>query len=125
MISQLPVTLEHLYNGATKKLKVTRHIICPGCDGVGGVKGSVTECSTCKGRGVQVHVVQIVPGLVQQTQSTCSVCRGEGSVIPDKDKCKKCNGQKKIRNEEILKVEIDKGMRDGQKIVFSGQGDQE
>ncbi|EJW72638.1 hypothetical protein WUBG_16454, partial [Wuchereria bancrofti] len=30
-----------------------------------------------------------------------------------------------IRNESVLEVHIDKGMKDGQKIVFSGQGDQE
>ncbi|VDN49683.1 unnamed protein product [Gongylonema pulchrum] len=30
-----------------------------------------------------------------------------------------------IRDESVLEVHIDKGMRDGQRIVFSGQGDQE
>ncbi|VDN31255.1 unnamed protein product, partial [Gongylonema pulchrum] len=38
MIHQLPVTLEQLYNGAVKKLKVTRHIVCPKCEGIGGTK---------------------------------------------------------------------------------------
>uniref|UniRef100_A0A915AF99 Uncharacterized protein n=2 Tax=Parascaris univalens TaxID=6257 RepID=A0A915AF99_PARUN len=125
MIHQLPVTLEQLYNGAVKKLKVSRHVVCAKCEGAGGAKGSVMQCSNCKGRGVQIHVMQIAPGMVQQTQSTCSVCKGEGEVIPEKDRCKQCNGQKKVRNETILEVHIDKGMKDGQKIVFSGQGDQE
>lgn len=38
MIHQLPVTLEHLYNGTVKKLKVSRNIVCPKCEGAGGAK---------------------------------------------------------------------------------------
>lgn len=125
MIHQLPVTLEQLYNGHVKKLKVSRNVVCSKCNGIGGAKGSVVQCSTCKGRGVQVQIMQIGPGMVQQTQSTCNVCRGAGEVIPEKDRCKACNGQKKVRNETVLEVHIDKGMKDGQKITFSGQGDQE
>ncbi|VDK65092.1 unnamed protein product [Onchocerca ochengi] len=125
MIHQLPVTLEQLYNGAVKKLKLSRNIVCPKCEGIGGTKGSVISCETCKGRGVRIEITQIGPGMVQQMQSTCNVCRGEGEVIPSKDRCKQCDGKKKIRNESVLEVHIDKGMKDGQKIVFSGQGDQE
>ncbi|MCP9264125.1 DnaJ-like subfamily A member 4 [Dirofilaria immitis] len=109
MIHQLPVTLEQLYNGAVKKLKLSRNIVCPKCGGIGGTKGCVISCETCKGRGVRIEITQIGPGMVQQMQSTCNVCRGEGE----------------IRNESVLEVHIDKGMKDGQKIVFSGQGDQE
>ncbi|VDD95781.1 unnamed protein product [Enterobius vermicularis] len=125
MIHQLPVTLEQLYRGATKKLKVTRNIVCPSCEGVGGKKGSVLSCPMCDGHGVRVQVTQILPGMVQQTQSTCRNCNGKGEVIPEKDRCKDCNGQKKKRDETLLEVHIDKGMKDGQKITFSGMGDQE
>ncbi|VDN84099.1 unnamed protein product [Brugia pahangi] len=125
MIHQLPVTLEQLYNGAVKKLKLSRNIVCPACGGIGGTKDSVIRCDSCKGRGVRIEITQIRPGMVQQMQSTCNVCRGEGEVIPSKDRCKQCDGKKKIRNESVLEVHIDKGMKDGQKIVFSGQGDQE
>lgn len=30
-----------------------------------------------------------------------------------------------VRDRKILEVHIDKGMQDGQKIVFNGEGDQE
>ncbi|VDN06947.1 unnamed protein product [Thelazia callipaeda] len=125
MIHQLPVTLEQLHNGAVKKLKLSRNIVCPKCQGIGGTKGSVVSCDVCKGRGVRIEITQIGPGMVQQMQSTCNVCKGEGEVIPSKDRCKQCEGKKKIRNESLLEVHIDKGMKDGQKIHFSGQGDQE
>lgn len=53
-------------------------------------------CETCKGRGVRIEITQIGPGMVQQMQSTCNVCRGEGEVIPSKDRCKQCDGKKKV-----------------------------
>lgn len=43
----------------------------------------------------------------------------------DKDRCKNCQGRKTIKERKILEVHIVKGMRDGQKITFSGEGDQE
>ena len=43
----------------------------------------------------------------------------------DKDHCKNCQGRKTIKERKILEVHIVKGMRDGQKITFSGEGDQE
>jgi len=85
----------------------------------------VTKCSPCKGTGVQVRIHQLAPGMIQQTQSVCGECRGEGEVIPAKDRCKACNAKKIVKSESVLEVHVDKGMRDGQKITFSGEGDQE
>lgn len=42
----------------------------------------------------QVQFRQIGPGMVQQLQSACSTCRGEGKVINERDKCKSCNAKK-------------------------------
>lgn len=72
---------------------------------------------------MQIH--QIGAGIVQQMQSKCSECRGQGERINPKDRCKQCNGKKTTRERKILEVHIDKGMTDGQKIVFAGEGDQE
>lgn len=41
-IHQLSVPLEKLYNGCTKTLKVSRHVICSKCNGAGGNKDSIT-----------------------------------------------------------------------------------
>merc|ERR1711936_173664 len=40
-------------------------------------------------------------------------------------RCKKCVGKKVNRERKILEVVVDKGMADGQKVTFSGEGDQE
>ena len=47
-----------------------------------------------------------------------------GEIINDKDKCKECKGKKVISETKILEVHVDKGMKDGQKIPFRGEGDQ-
>lgn len=80
---------------------------CP--SGHGGKKGAVEKCSNCKGRGIQIHVQQIGPGMVQQIQTMCSECHGEGERINPKDRCKQCNGSKVVREKKILEVHIKKG----------------
>ncbi|XP_053312897.1 dnaJ homolog subfamily A member 4-like [Spea bombifrons] len=125
VVHQLSVSLEDLYNGASRKLALQKNVICDKCEGRGGKKGALEKCATCKGRGIQIIVQQLAPGMVQQIQTMCSDCRGEGERINPKDRCKHCNGNKVVREKKILEVHIKKGMRDGQKIVFHGEGDQE
>ncbi|XP_009454529.1 dnaJ homolog subfamily A member 1 isoform X2 [Pan troglodytes] len=93
--------------------------------GRGGKKGAVECCPNCRGTGMQIRIHQIGPGMVQQIQSVCMECQGHGERISPKDRCKSCNGRKIVREKKILEVHIDKGMKDGQKITFHGEGDQE
>ncbi|XP_065169535.1 dnaJ homolog subfamily A member 1 [Atheta coriaria] len=125
VVHQLTVTLEELYKGAVRKLALQKNVICDKCEGRGGKKGAVETCNTCGGSGMQVQIQQLGPGMIQQIQTMCSECRGQGKRINPKDRCKTCNGKKVVRDRKILEVNIDKGMTDGQKITFSGEGDQE
>ncbi|XP_047201579.1 dnaJ homolog subfamily A member 4 [Girardinichthys multiradiatus] len=125
VVHQLAVTLEEMYNGSTRKLGLQKKVICEKCDGYGGKKGALEKCSNCKGRGVQIRVQQLGPGMIQQIQSMCPDCQGQGEKFNSKDRCKNCNGHKVERKKKILEVHIDKGMKDGQKITFHGEGDQE
>ncbi|XP_034032348.1 dnaJ homolog subfamily A member 4 [Thalassophryne amazonica] len=125
LVHQLSVALEELYNGATRKLALQKNVICEKCNGYGGKKGTLEKCSGCKGRGVQIKVQQIGPGMIQQIQSICPECQGQGEKFNSKDRCKNCNGHKVERKKKILEVNIDKGMKDGQNITFHGEGDQE
>lgn len=68
---------------------------------------------------------QIGPGLVQQVQSVCAKCSGQGTVIPDKDRCKKCLGSKIMEEVKDIEVHVDRGMSHGTKIVVRGEGDEE
>uniref|UniRef100_A0A8C0LR55 DnaJ homolog subfamily A member 1 n=1 Tax=Canis lupus dingo TaxID=286419 RepID=A0A8C0LR55_CANLU len=124
VVHQLSVTLEDVYNGATRKLALQKNVICDKCEGRGGKKGAVECCPNCRGTGIQIRIHQIGPGMVQQIQSVC-MDQGHGERISPKDRCKSCNGRKIVREKKILEVHIDKGMKDGQKITFHGEGDQE
>ncbi|CAC5377316.1 DNAJA1 [Mytilus coruscus] len=119
------VSLEDLYNGATRKLALQKNVICGKCEGRGGKEGAVGKCRNCKGTGMQVRIHQLAPGMVQQIQTVCPECRGEGESIDPKHMCKHCNGKKVTRERKILEVHIDKGMKDGENIRFTGEGDQE
>jgi DnaJ-class molecular chaperone len=68
---------------------------------------------------------QIGPGLVQQIQSTCAKCTGQGTVIPEKDRCKKCSATKIMTEKKDIEVHVDKGMSHGTKVVVRGEGDEE
>jgi len=120
----LKVSLEDLYNGKTVKLAINRDKLCVDCNGKGGKEGAEKTCADCKGRGVVIQLRQIGPGMVQQVQSACSNCRGEGKIISEKDKCKVCKGKKVNKDRKILEVNVDKGMKNGQKIKFSGEADE-
>ncbi|OCT84617.1 hypothetical protein XELAEV_18022770mg, partial [Xenopus laevis] len=124
MMHPLKVSLEDLYNGKTTKLQLSKNVLCSSCNGQGGKTGAVQKCSACRGRGVRVMIRQLAPGMVQQMQSVCSDCNGEGEVINEKDRCKKCEGSKVIKEVKILEVHVDKGMKHGQRITFSGEADQ-
>merc|ERR1719481_841971 len=125
LVHQLSVSLEDMYNGSTRKLALQKNVICDGCEGVGGKQGAVQKCPNCRGTGMQVRIQQLGPGMMQQIQSMCGECHGEGEKIDPKLRCKKCNGKKVNRERKILEVQVDKGMEDGQKITFGSEGDQE
>ncbi|KAI0228363.1 Type I HSP40 co-chaperone [Massospora cicadina] len=59
-----------------------------------------------------------------KTQVTCSDCRGEGEIINKPDRCTECVGRKIVNQKKVLEVHIEKGMEDGTRIPFEGEGDQ-
>ncbi|EGC33992.1 heat shock protein [Dictyostelium purpureum] len=122
----LKVTLDDLYKGKVQKLALQKNSKCSDCNGKGSTaKDAVKRCDDCNGTGFKVTLRQIGPGMVQKLQSHCQACKGEGNVIREKDKCQKCKGQKTIQEKKTLEVNIDKGMKHGQKIVFPEEGDYE
>lgn len=57
------------------------------CCRQGGKAGSVQKCNACRGRGVRIMIRQLAPGMVQQMQSVCSDCNGEGRPASAVTKC--------------------------------------
>lgn len=119
---RLGVQLADLYNGGTKKLRLTKSVICAGCKGTGGK--NCRKCPGCKGSGVKMMYRQLGPGCVQQIQAHCDDCSGEGEIMAAKDRCKECAGEKIKKEKKTLEVHINKGMKNGEKVIFRGESDE-
>ncbi|KAH7519673.1 dnaJ protein homolog 2 [Ziziphus jujuba] len=124
VVHSLKVSLEDLYNGASKKLSLSRDVLCSKCRGKGSKSGATGKCYGCQGTGMKVTTRQIGLGMIQQMQHICPECRGSGEMISDRDKCPHCKGNKVTQEKKVLEVNVEKGMQHGQKIVFEGQADE-
>ena len=122
----LALTLADFYRGKLKKLKITRRKLCDVCGGKGSEQADAVEtCSVCQGSGVRMVVKRLGPGMIQQMQTVCDACRGKGETIKAGKECKKCGGEKTIRDSKILEVDVRPGMLPGEVITFFGDADEE
>jgi len=103
LVHPLNVTLEQLYNGATKKMAITRKVV--------DKKTGVKECSDCDGRGVKVEVIRIA-SMIQQMQSHCPACGGTGKRFTTKSE------------REVLEVHVQKGSPDNHQERFREMADE-
>lgn len=125
VVHHLQISLEDLYNGKTKKIALTKDVLCSTCSGSGSKSGvAAKKCDSCDGHGVKVVVKPIGPGMVQQMQVVCPQCKGKGEMIKESDKCTTCKGEKVEKVKKTLEVFVEKGMTNGNKIVFHGESDQ-
>lgn len=114
------LTLQEVATGVTKKFKVRKDIECSHCHGSGAEAGSGTEtCPNCHGSGVEIRRQQSIFGEVQ-TQTTCHVCNGEGTII--KNKCHECGGTGVVKGEEVVEIKIPAGVAEGMVVNVPGKG---
>ncbi|KAK1222851.1 hypothetical protein PQX77_014273 [Marasmius sp. AFHP31] len=120
------VTLEDLYNGKSVKLNMEKEVVCGGCKGT-GARGSAKpkQCATCEGKGWTFVTNQIGPSRLGTARSRCTDCNGEGQKLREKDRCKKCKGEKTVKEKNRQEIFVEKGMADRQRIVLAGAGDEE
>ncbi|OIW34872.1 mitochondrial targeting protein [Coniochaeta ligniaria NRRL 30616] len=117
------VSLEDIYRGKTSKLALQRSVICKACKGLGGKEGAVRKCTGCDGHGMKTMMRQMGP-MIQRFQTVCPDCNGEGEIIKDKDRCKVCKGKKTVVERKVLHVNVDRGVKSGEKITYTGEGDE-
>ncbi|XP_030455500.1 dnaJ protein homolog [Syzygium oleosum] len=124
VVHPLKASLEDLYLGTTKKLSLSRNVLCSKCNGKGSKSGASMTCPGCQGTGVKVTIRQLGPSMIQQMQQHCNDCKGTGETINDKDRCPQCKGDKVVPEKKVLEVVVEKGMQNGQKITFPGEADE-
>jgi len=116
----LKLTLEEMYNGVQKKLKVRRKEACEPCKGSGSTSGNKANCTQCNGHGRVRHVANSMFGQVIQ-ESICPSCQGEGKIV--KDPCKSCSGGGRKTEETTVVVDIPAGVAEGNYLTVQGKGD--
>lgn len=121
-VFDLRVPMEQFYTGHTRKIKVTKTVICTICSGEGGT--GVETCSLCRGRGARVVDRPIGPNMIQRMQVQCNKCDGKGQTIPRGGQCRPCNATGTKQEQKVLEVFISRGMKHGDKVTFSEEGDQ-
>jgi len=108
----ISTTLEKIYAGETRKLKITKAVQCPDC--------RRNICPTCRGTCRQVHVVQLAPGMMQQVVVPCQACSGRGKSGPE---CKTCKGRGSVNETKVVEIHIRAGRLDQTQIVLEGEGE--
>jgi molecular chaperone DnaJ len=114
----LEVEFEEAARGTEKVVRFQRLTLCESCNGTrarGGSTGA-RQCPNCRGTG-QVRTQQGFFSI----STTCSQCRGEGTIISDP--CPKCQGQGRLRKQESLSVRIPPGVDNGSRLKLRGEGE--
>ena len=114
---ELKITLEEAAAGVETKIQIPRLEPCGECGGSGSEAGSRrVACEMCQGRGE----VRLSHGFLTVAR-TCPKCQGQGSV--NRNPCKECRGEGRVRAERRLNVKIPAGIDDGMRIRSAGNGE--
>ena len=117
---RLPLTLQDVCTGVTKKVRVAVLERCDPC-GATGVKGggSPRPCSACQGAGEERRVERSVFGQFVSV-APCRSCRGEGRVVDDY--CPECSGEGRIRVEKSVRIQVPPGVTSENYLTLRGEG---
>lgn len=117
---KVPLTMEEIYDGVTKKIKIARFNTCDTCSGQGTTASDgYRTCGTCNGSGEIRR--QAGGGFFQQiVVSACPTCQGEGRVISAA--CPSCSGEGRKEVSEVIEVRIPGGITEGMQITMRGKG---
>lgn len=116
----LSIAFEDAAFGIEMNIKVPRMETCEECGGTGAKKGTKPdECPDCHGTGMRQTTTRTPFGTISNARP-CERCHGTGQIV--KDPCKHCHGNGKVRVEREIKLNIPKGIDEGQRLRISGGG---
>jgi len=117
---RLPLTLQDVAAGVSKKIRVALLDPCSNCDGSGAAPGtSPVPCGNCGGSGEERQVQRSVFGQFVSV-GPCRVCRGEGRII--EEACGTCHGEGRVRDEQEIDVEVPPGVSSENFLTLRGKG---
>jgi molecular chaperone DnaJ len=112
----LEINLEDAIRGLSVDIQVPRMEMCSRCQGTGAEKNDgLVSCPMCHGRGEVIYQQSFL-----QIRRTCGQCGGRGQII--RRPCTQCRGERYIRTERKLKVNIPAGVDTGTRLRLSNEG---
>ncbi|MEJ2734783.1 MAG: molecular chaperone DnaJ [Anaerolineae bacterium] len=117
----LAVAFEEAVFGCEKEIVISRHEVCPQCQGSGAEPGTQPiRCPQCNGTGEVRRQQQTFLGSFVQV-TTCPRCQGEREIVTSP--CTECRGQKVVEVERTISVKIPAGVDAGTRIRLAGEGE--
>lgn len=113
----IPLDIEDIYCGCTKKVKYKRDVRCMTCHGEGG--SDVKICPHCGGTGRVIKQSQNGFAVFRQ-EMPCSHCEGTGKTVGKV--CQTCHGSGFKSVENIVEVTFPAGIQEGQGLEMPGEG---
>jgi molecular chaperone DnaJ len=112
----IEITLEDVMKGLSVDIQVPRLDLCTRCQGTGAEKNDgIVTCPMCHGRGEVIYQQSFL-----QIRRTCNQCGGRGQII--RRPCTQCRGERYVKNERKLKVNIPAGVDTGTRLRLSNEG---
>ena len=112
----LEVNLEDAIRGLSVDIQVPRTEACTTCQGTGAEKNDgLVTCPMCHGRGEVIYQQSFL-----QIRRTCGQCGGRGQII--RRPCSQCRGERYVRTERKLKVNIPAGVDTGTRLRLANEG---
>lgn len=108
----ISLTLDEVYTGVTKTIKITVSRPCFSC---------LVKCTPCNGSGATQTMNHMFGPFGQMFSRPCQSCRGAGKIPKG---CSSCGGQKGIKNSVTININISKGVEDGTMQRIEGLGEQ-
>ncbi len=89
----IDITLNELYNGFVKNIKLDTQVKCVDCNGYGNKDKKKKVCGACNGSGTRTVMRQLGPGMISQSIMPCDVCNQTGKVVDKNNICNSCRGK--------------------------------
>lgn len=117
---RIPLTLEEMYNGGKKKIKISRNVACSHCNGTGSKDGHLDVCPECGGYGMK-NEVRRNGNMIFETNTVCNRCNGTGKIVTNP--CSHCHGTGLSEEKTEVEINYPKGMIAGMTMTMDGMGD--
>ncbi len=116
----LSISFEDAAFGKEMTINVPRMETCEECEGTGAAKGTSPEtCPDCNGTGMRQTTTRTPFGMISNARP-CERCHGTGKII--KNPCGHCHGSGKVRVNKDIKVNIPKGVDEGNRLRIQNGG---